>query len=97
MNKEWRILSWILVFFLIGGYILNSIIVGNWTDSILVLALAALFGMYAWRGNNWPLKFFFGNINKKYDGNDYHASIDFSWFKNLFRKKDKRRKGNNSI
>ncbi len=97
MNKQWRILSGILAVFLTWGYILNSIIVGNWTDSILVLALAALFGMYAWRGNNWPLKFFFGNVIKKNDGNDYYASIDFSWFNNLFRKKDKRRKGNNSI
>jgi hypothetical protein len=97
MNKEWRILSWIMVFFFIGGYILSSIIHNNWTDGILVLALAALFGMYAWRGNNWPLKFFFGNVIKKGDENDYIGSIDLSWFKNLFQKKDKRRQGNNSI
>jgi hypothetical protein len=89
MNKEWRILSGIIAFFFTGVYILSSIIHDNWTDSILVLALVALFGMYAWRGNNWPLKFFFGNINKKYDGNDDFASIDFGRFKNLFRKKDK--------
>ncbi|KQC08796.1 MAG: hypothetical protein APR62_04025 [Smithella sp. SDB] len=93
MNKDWRILSGILAFFLIGVYVLNSIIVGNWTDSILVLALVVLFGMYAWRGNNWALKFFFGNLNKKYDGTDSSLSIDYGKLKNLFSRKKGKKNG----
>ncbi|MGD0279117.1 MAG: hypothetical protein ABSC11_07400 [Smithella sp.] len=88
-DKVWRILSGILAFFLIGTGIIHSIMEDNWTDYILVLALASLFGMYAWRGNNWPLKFFFGNLIKQDDENDFIGSINLGRFKNLFGKKKK--------
>ena len=88
-DKEWRILSGILAFFSTGGGILHSIMEDNWSDSIFVFALAALFGMYAWRGNNWPLKFFFGNLIKQDDENDFIGSINLGRFKNLFGKKKK--------
>ena len=87
--KILRVLAGFLSLVAIGAYIIASIITNNWFNSIGVLFIAILFGMYALRGNNWPQWSgrWFKNVNKKNDGNDYYTSIDFGWFKNLFRKK----------
>lgn len=63
-----------------------SMINNDWLNHIEGIFLGVLFGMYAFRGNNWS-SHTFKNLFKKDDGNDDLFSIDAGWLKNVLRRK----------